>query len=627
MSSEIRKSNFKLLVSTFAFILFSSGPVHAETFPSKEISLADWGLKNPSEIGYASIGVLHKKEGDALIIYDIRKQRPVVKEPKRPRGRTPSFKGDVFLVSHFNQGNVNRLGGYFNGFAKIPSQSSVAIKKTPDGVSALAYSYANVTPGFSGFWIHLFNFKTSPAERVFLDATPFKYLTFSIRGAKGGGKLLLQIADRAWEKNEDSLKVGDVISFLPSVKIERSWQQAWVPLSKLPRGLDRKELASIVFKAQGNRCGRIFVKDLAFTKKRDVQIPSAKAKKVFPRSLSKAMWLWETEKISKNHEEQKRLLTFCKTQGITDLFVQIPYKAAKENGKWKILWDSSKIKPLISKLRKIGVQVHALDGDPRFPLKEWHGRVTALIERIIKYNKKASPQERFIGIRYDNEPYLLPHFGGIQKEHILKQYLEWLEKSHALARKAGLSFGVDIPFWFDGLNEFFEPAAAFEGRPVSDRIIDIVDNIGIMDYRTLAYGADGTIVHATDALEYAAKRGKTVFVGLETVWLPNETIFEFGPKGSGSRLLIEKIEGSKVRLTWSPEGKQVASKGAFLLRQTRSVQVPSSKLTFNQKKLKDLEETMRQTEEELRQFPSFRGFVIHSYESYRSWLDRQRGER
>ena len=182
MSSEIRKSNFKLFVSTFAFIFFASGAVHAETFPSKEISLADWGLKNPSEIGYVSIGVLHKKEGDELIIYDIRKQRPVVKEPKRPLGRTPSFKGDVFLVSHFNRGNVNRLGGYFNGFANSPSKSSVAIKKTSDGVSALAYSYANATLGFAGFWIHLFNFKTSSAERVFLDATPFKYLTFSIRG-------------------------------------------------------------------------------------------------------------------------------------------------------------------------------------------------------------------------------------------------------------------------------------------------------------------------------------------------------------------------------------------------------------------------------------------------------------
>ena len=102
MTSEIRKSNFKLLVSTFAFILFASGAVHAETSPSKEISLADWCLKNPSEIGYVSIGVLHKKEGDELIIYDIRKQRPVVKEPKRPRRRIPSFKGDVFFVSHFN---------------------------------------------------------------------------------------------------------------------------------------------------------------------------------------------------------------------------------------------------------------------------------------------------------------------------------------------------------------------------------------------------------------------------------------------------------------------------------------------------------------------------------------------
>ena len=61
-------------------------------------------------MGFISLGILHKKEGDEIIIYDIRQQKPVVKEPKGPGGRIPSFEGDVFLVSHFKRGNVNRFG-------------------------------------------------------------------------------------------------------------------------------------------------------------------------------------------------------------------------------------------------------------------------------------------------------------------------------------------------------------------------------------------------------------------------------------------------------------------------------------------------------------------------------------
>ena len=65
------------------------------------------------------------------------------------------------------------------------------------------------------------------------------------------------------------------------------------------------------------------------------------------------------------------------------------------------------------------------------------------------------------------------------------------------------------------------------------------------------------------------------------------------------------------------------SQGALLLHQTRQVKVPSSKLTFEQKTPEDLEEVMRHSEQELCQFPSFHGFVIHSYESYRPWLEKQ----
>jgi hypothetical protein len=361
---------------------------------------------------------------------------------------------------------------------------------------------------------------------------------------------------------------------------------------------------------------------LAFAKKKGIAISSAKNDPVRSCSSNKAMWLWETEKIIKNPEEQKSFLDFCKKQQITDLFVQIPYEAEKKEKGWAVFWDSTGMPLLISKLTQAGIRVHALDGDPRFVLREWHGRSIALLKRIIQYNQTVSSKERFYGIRYDNEPYLLPDFNGVHKESILRQYLEMAEKSQALAQQAGLVFGVDIPFWFDGYNEFFEPAATLEGRLMSEQIIDVVDNVGIMDYRTIAYGADGVIEHGTNELKYASKKGKKVFIGLETVWLPDETIYDFSTRGRGNRLLIKTIDSQRIRISFIPKGETIDSQGAILLHQTRQVQIPSSKLTFDQKKPEDLEEVMRHSEQELCQYPSFHGFVIHSYESYRPWLEK-----
>ena len=597
----------------------------AQSFPSKEIYLPDWGLDDPSQIGYLSIGILHKKKGDEVVLYDIRKQKPIVKIQDGPRGRVPSFEGDFFLVSHFDQGNINRLGGYFNGFSRHPSKSTVSITKASDDQPALTYDFENQSPGFSGFWIHFFDFKAPPSEQVLLDTSPFSYLTFSIRSKKGNEKIMLRMADRSLEKKEDSLLIGEVSSFLPDGNLNKDWQTAWVPLSKLSARINRKELANVVFQAAGDSSGGIFIKDLGFSKKKDAALPSpTKSEPSQSCSTNKAMWLWETNKILRNPEEQKTFFDFCKSQSLTDLFVQIPYEAEKKENEWEITWDSSEMRPLISKLSQAGIRVHALDGDPRFALRKWHGRSIALLERINQYNKSVSPEERFHGIRYDNEPYLLPQFGGIHKETVLKEYIELAEKAQALARQGGLDFGVDIPFWFDGYNEFFEPSASLEGRPMSERIIDVVDNIGIMDYRTVAYGADGVIEHGSNELKYAAQQGKKVFVGLETVWLPDETIYSFSPHGSGSRALIKPLGSKKIRITFIPKGESVDSKEGHFLYQTRQVQVPASKLTFDQKKPEDLEAVMRHSEQELCQFSSFHGFVIHSYESYRPWLEKHK---
>lgn len=599
-------------------LLLISGVAHAQSVPSKDISLSDWGISKVSDIGFVSVGVLHKKEGDELIIYDIRKEKPAIKEPIRAVSKVPPFEGSMFLVSHFDRGNTNRLNGYFNIFSRLPSTASLGIGVAPDGVPSLNFSYRNKTPGFAGFWIHLFNFRDPPSARVYLDASSSHYVGFRIRGLKGGESVMIQTADRKWEKKEDSLPVGDVGSFLPGGKITSEWQVAWVPLEKFPTGIDRGELASLVFRIPSSQEGKIFVKDLVFAKEKS-DIPSF-AQKVIPQvPLQNAMWLWETKKLYGNVAEQNRLANFCKAHGIQQLFIQIPYEASKLGDTWQVQWDFAPMKQLVSRLRQDGIAVTALDGDPHYALLENHGRVLALIRSVIEYNKRAAPEARVIGVRYDNEPYLLPSFGGVQKSAILRQYLNLLVKAKKEAAAGQLSFGVDIPFWFDARNEYDELVAGLDGRPVMEAILEVVDNVGIMDYRTVAYGADGVIAQGSDELAYASKLGKKVFVGLETVWLPDETLLEFQKKPGGkTSIAVEDLGHGNVRL------KLNTTRGAVVLSQTVRIDVPSSKITFSGRTEADLKDVMEGAHRELSVYPGFFGFAIHSYESYKPWLERNK---
>jgi hypothetical protein len=618
-----KRKNLILCVFLFLFLPFLVGdPFNLDEKGSLtyEMDLAHWGLEDPSDVGYLSVGIYHKKSGDELIVYDVRRKKPVIEQPAKPQGRIPRIQKGVFLLDDFRQGNTNRLGGYFSSIIRAPSESHVTVDKAPDGRQSLCFAYSQKSPGFAGFWIHLFDFKLPPVERAFLDATPFKYITFDIRGEEGGERLMLQVADYAWERKEDSLRIGNVGKFLPSGKIQQKWQRAWVPFAKLPERIKREELANLVFLAQTGR-GKVYIGDVAFTEVKDAPIPRSLERKVYKPSPHRGMWLWNTKDLLRNDEEQIKLVEFCGNNGITEIFLQLPYEVEEKNENKEFIWDRSQMALLLSRLHHRGIKVHALDGDPRFALRQWHEHVLATIQAVIHYNKTVQPDERFDGVRYDNEPYILPEFSGVQKESIIEQYLELLSLSKEVTESADLDFGVDIPFWFDQKNEFFEPIAEIHNRPLTECILDIVDNIGIMDYRTSAYGADGVIAHALGELRYASEKGKKVFIGLETTALPDETILEFGQGRGPSRIHIEKQKGTKILLHWIPEGADSDAKPDLILSQKKKTFVPAGKLTFADRSVGELIEIMEKAESEFQEYPSFYGFAIHYYESFRALSD------
>lgn len=616
--SKRRNLVFSLfLLFFFPLLVGNPFPTSKEISLSCEIDLVDWGFKDASEVGYLSVGIYHKKSGDELVVYHVRRKKPVIEQPTEPQSRIPPIQGEVFLLDDFQQGNTNRLGGYFSSIIRAPSESHVTIDKTPDGYQSLCFRYNQKSPGFAGFWIHLFDFKRPPVERIFLDATPFQYITFNIRGEEGGERLMLQVADDAWERKEDSLRIGNVGQFLPSGKIQKSWQRAWVPLVRLPERIKKEKLASLVFLAQQGE-GRVYIGDIAFAVAKDVPLPKPKERKDFQPSPHRGMWVWNTKDLLGHGKEQIRLTQFCKRNGITEIFLQLPYEVEEKNGKKDILWDKSNVAALLSCLHNAGIKVHALDGDPRFALREWHDHVLATIRSVIQFNKSAQSDERFDGVRYDNEPYILPNFAGIQKQSIIEQYLEFLKLSKELTASANLEFGVDIPFWFDQKNEFFEPITEVQNRPMTECILNIVDNIGIMDYRTQAYGADGVIAHALGELQYATEKGKKVFVGLETTKLPDETILEFERGRGPSRIHLKKREGTKILLQWFPEGADSETKSEVFLSQQKKIFVPAGKLTFAERGVRELNEIMEKAEFEFQKYPSFYGFAIHYYESFQT---------
>jgi hypothetical protein len=596
--------------------LGSFSPPDAD-FLTREMDLSHWGMKDPEAVGYLSMGIVHKKTGDELVVYDVRMKKPLIPQPIHPLSRIPPIHDHVFILDDFHRGIPNRLGGYFSPVIRPPSESHVTIEEAPGGRRALCFSYSQKAAGFAGFWIHLFDFKKPPVERIFMDATPFLYLTFSIKGQEGGERLTLQVADQEWEKKEDSLEIGDVGLFLPAGKIQTSWQRAWVPMGKLPDRIKKTELANLVFLARQGK-GKVYIGDVAFTEVKDAPIPQPLEEKDFKLSRNRGMWLWNTKDLLGFEEKQVRLVDFCWQNGITEIFLQLPYDVQENDGYRKISWDESAIASLLSRLHKAGIKSHALDGAPQYALREWHDHVLDTIQSVIQYNESVQAEERFDGVRYDNEPYILPAFSGVHKEAILEQYMELLRLSKDLTESAGLEFGVDIPFWFDQKNEFFEPIAQFRRRPLTQCIMDIVDNIGIMDYRTQAYGADGVVAHALDELRYASAKGKKVFIGLETTELPDETLLEFGREKGPSLLFLEKKGGSRILLRWIPEGIDTGRDNHLCLFQQKSVFVPAGKITFAGKSLDELTAVMEKAEAQFHEYPGFYGFAIHYYESFRA---------
>jgi hypothetical protein len=235
-------------------------------------------------------------------------------------------------------------------------------------------------------------------------------------------------------------------------------------------------------------------------------------------SPSRALWVWDAAPLLGDRSARDDFLEFCLARGITTAWVQVTRSPAGDR-----LLQEDNWRELLGDARRRGIGIHALDGDPDYVRRERHAGVLQLVDTIIRFNREAHPDERFDGIHLDNEPHLLAEWHlPVMREQLLAEYLALNARVQRIVRaEGGLEYGVDIPFWWQYPDD--ETGAAigevtFEGvrKAASFHILDLVDNAGVMAYRNVAGGSDGIIAHASELLKYGTGTGAKIFVGVET---------------------------------------------------------------------------------------------------------------
>lgn len=604
----------------------------------------DWEISDWATIRRGQLSIVHANKGDELHLYDLSISLPA-DTPLTVVSQRPEFSGNCFQVSSFDVGNTNRLGGFFSAFQKEPSSARASLQESPDGRRGLTIDYLRTSAGFCGVWTHLFDFKLPATQRRYFDATPFSLLTFWIRGKTGSERILLKASDARWERLGDAQPIGELSSFLSQSAIHSTWQQVKVPLSQFPHQLNRRELAGLVFEPTGTGSGQVQIKDLAFCATPSplprLSPPAGNQTNLKPRQT--ALWVWNTSEILASKERQEDLLRFLAAQGITRIFLQLPEGMSRRSAPGEITVDSEKLRPFLAKLNRAAVTVSALDGFKNYALPEWHDGVLRTIENVIRYNRESEPSERFSGIHYDVEPYLIKGFSGPRRQVFLHGYLELLEKIAHKTQQSQTQFGVDIPFWYDAADgPTGKPVPiVFRGvaKPASEHVIDLVDEVAIMDYRTAAYGADGVIAMAQDELVYASKQGKQVLIGLETTELPDEELIEFSgvpasdlqDKVPNTRFLVLVPDKNAAMLhlvspsDWLAlrrklEGLNTDLSSLLWWPIRNATFVPGHKLTFARLGTGQMQQTMTEAQSEFSRFSSFAGFAVHDYLGYRRLL-------
>jgi hypothetical protein len=239
--------------------------------------------------------------------------------------------------------------------------------------------------------------------------------------------------------------------------------------------------------------------------------------------LPRSLWIWDATTIT---DPAKRTSAFelCQRHGISVIFISTGSVFAPDVPSRPPV-SAAQLAQFNLAASAIGIDVHALDGDPSHALAANHQRVLNRFTLAINFNHTQPPEARLRGFQWNIEPYVLAQWRNDPSSHpeILHQFLTLVEAFAEQARNAptSLPLGFALPFWFD------DPARslAFKGvsLPPTFHIMRMLQPltepyIALMSYRDTVSGPNSTLSITADERAYAAAHTPNV-----SLWIGQET--------------------------------------------------------------------------------------------------------
>src|SRR5712692_6119336 len=107
-------------------------------------------------------------------------------------------------IWNFDHGVTNQFGGRYNAYMRDPSWARTYLDPTvhrASGSHSLRVTVHREREGFCGIWMKFF--PELGGTRQFLDASPYRFLSFWIKGERGGEHFEFELTDEAHLDKED----------------------------------------------------------------------------------------------------------------------------------------------------------------------------------------------------------------------------------------------------------------------------------------------------------------------------------------------------------------------------------------------------------------------------------------
>ncbi|MBR1669923.1 MAG: hypothetical protein IJ695_04420 [Butyrivibrio sp.] len=164
----------------------------------------------------------------------------------------------------------------------------------------------------------------------------------------------------------------------------------------------------------------------------DMTVSEPEKEPIYPYSAAVFSW---------DHLPDKEEIEFLLDSGITEV-----YQYIKPDYKKKQIYS------FLVDMKRAGIDVYYLDGEPEWSKKEQLDTAKSVVDRVLEYNKKLNDGEGFRGIIYDVEPYTLKEWRDMRQD-LLFEYSEVVASvcSYANEKNTDLKIGVCIPYYYDEL--------------------------------------------------------------------------------------------------------------------------------------------------------------------------------